>query len=199
MPWTRYAVVIDVIGLTREIPMELNLLEIMKSRTMVLGGFWEGDGLDEPATLHASVWGALGGTRRVGSKPWTAERTSLFCDLSLRIGGEGTGVRTNCIVPEKAHDMSQACALERACWSLGPQMPCGSWAQARSPTPHAGNFGLYIWGQEKEDTSSCGLCAKLTPYRLASLSPQWQRLWLCLPFFHFCTRSQPHQRDKGNL
>lgn len=51
----RYAVVIDVIGLIREIPMELNLLEIMKSRTMVLGRFWEDDGLDEPATLHAPV------------------------------------------------------------------------------------------------------------------------------------------------
>lgn len=42
-------------------------------------------------------------------------------------------MRTNSIVLEKAHNMSQACALERACWSLWPQILCGSCAHAWSP------------------------------------------------------------------
>ena len=44
--------------------MKLNLLEIMKSRTMVWEEFREDDGFNLLIMLLAPVCGALGGTRR---------------------------------------------------------------------------------------------------------------------------------------
>lgn len=128
------------------------------------------------------------GTRRVWFKLWRADRASLFCSLSLWIWGEGARVGTNCMCLEKAHSMSHAHALERACWSLWPQILCGSRAHVPSPYYSCRKRQPLYPGMEKEDTSSSCLYAKLITYLLASLSPQRQGLWLCLPFLHFYTK-----------
>lgn len=145
------------------------------------------------------MWAALFGTRRVWFKLWRADRASLFCSLSLWIWGEGARVRTNCMCLEKAHSMSHAHALESACWSLWPQILCGSRAHMPSPYYWCRNFSLYIQRWRR----------KILPPPVST--PNWSLTywhpsahsdrdcgWASLPSFLHQV-SQPHQRDEGNL
>lgn len=149
--------------------------------------------------LLASLLGTLGGARRVWSKTWKADWASLFSVLSLRIWGEGPGVRTNSIFLEKAQITGQECVLERSCWSPWPLNLHRSWTVCCHHTPHAGNFRLCIWGHERRrhffltslhQTDHLPLdTPQLTVAENVAVPP--------LPLF-LLQVYQPHQRDKGN-